>query len=328
MFDILDNGAILLGNNFTIDGHYRRLFRVITHFHSDHLLELDKSIKECSSVIATPITLDAASVLGYTIPKHKRIELDYGITLDVLDEKIKLEKADHIMGASQVVVKSDNVELAYTGDFKNPGKGTPILNPDVLIIDATYGNPAHKRPYKHEAEILFSDYIRDALIQGPVRIFGYYGKLQEAMKILRQYDVDAPFIVAGKVKDLTNVAIKHGIKINDVFDEKSKEGKEIMKDGWYISFKHATEFKNRDNAATNFLLDGWIIKDFIRRVDQKSFIIGLSSHADFQDTIYYIENTTSDIIVVDGSRSKYAKDLVEYARKNIPKKDFIILPRL
>ncbi|BFH73247.1 MBL fold metallo-hydrolase [Sulfurisphaera javensis] len=327
MFDILDNGAILLGKNFTIDGHFRRLFRVLTHFHSDHLNELDKSIKECASIIATPITLDAISVLGYTVPKHKRIDLEYGITLDVVNEKIRLEKADHIMGASQVVVNTDGIEIAYTGDFKNPGKGTPILNPDVLVIDATYGSPLHKRPYKEEAEMLFSDYIRDALIQGPVRIYAYYGKIQEAMRILRQFNVDAPFIVSGKIKDLTNVAIKHGIRIDNVFEEKSKEGREIMKDGWYISFHHVTNFKNRDKTATNFLLDGWVLKDFIRRVDQKSFIIGLSSHGDFDDTIYYIDNTTADIIVIDGSRSKFARDLFEFGRKYLPKKTFIVLPR-
>lgn len=326
MFNVLDNGAILLGKNFTVDGHFRRLFRVITHFHSDHLIDLDKSIKECSSIIATPITLDAANVLGYSVPKHKRIDLDYGITLNIDGEKIRLERAEHIMGASQVIVNSEGEEVAYTGDFRNPGKGTPILNPDVLIIDATYGNPLYKRQFKEESEILLSDYIKDAVLQGPVRIYAYYGKIQEVMKILRQYGVKVPYIVSGKVSDLTKVAIKHGIKIEDVFEEKSQEGREIIKDGVYISFHHATEFKKRDKNATNFLLDGWQISEFIRKIDQKSYVLGFSSHADFEDTMYYIDNTTADIIVIDGSRSKYARDLIEYAKKHFPKKSFILLP--
>ena len=326
MFNILENGAILLGKNFTVDGHFRRLFRVITHFHSDHMIDLDKSVKECSSIIATPITLDAANVLGYSIPKHKRIDLDYGITLNIDGEKIRLEKAEHIMGASQVVVKSEGVEMAYTGDFKNPGKGTPILNPDVLIIDATYGNPSYRRQFKEESDMLLSDYVRDALYQGPVRIYAYYGKLQEVMRVLRQYGIKVPFIVSGKVSELTKVAIKHGIRIDDVFDEKSEEGREILKDGIYISFHHAAEFKKRDKNATNFLLDGWQITEFIRKIDQRSYVLGYSSHGDFEDTIYYIENTTADTIVVDGSRSEYAKDLIEYAKKYIPRKSFILLP--
>lgn len=326
MFNILNNGAILLGKNFTVDGHFRRLFRVITHFHSDHLYDLDKSVKECSSLIATPITLDAINVLGYSVPKHKRIDLEYGITLNIEGEKIRLEKAEHIMGASQVIVSTDGEEVAYTGDFRNPGKGTPILNPDVLIIDATYGHPTHKRPFKEESDMLFSDYIKDAILYGPVRIYAYYGKIQEVMRILRQFDVKIPFIVAGKVSELTKVALKHGIKIDDVFDEKSEEGREIIKDRMYISFHHATEFKRRDKYATNFLLDGWQINEFIKRIDQKSYVIGFSSHADFEDTIYYIENTSADIIVVDASRSKYAKDLIEYGKKYVTKKSFILLP--
>ncbi|MBP1357682.1 MAG: MBL fold metallo-hydrolase, partial [Sulfolobus sp.] len=271
-------------------------------------------------------TLDAINVLGYSVPKHKRIDLEYGITLNIEGEKIRLEKAEHIMGASQVIVNTDGEEVAYTGDFRNPGKGTPILNPDVLIIDATYGHPTHKRPFKEESDMLFSDYIKDAILYGPVRIYAYYGKIQEVMRILRQFDVKIPFIVAGKVSELTKVALKHGIKIDDVFDEKSEEGREIIKDKMYISFHHATEFKRRDKNAINFLLDGWQINEFIKRIDQKSYIIGFSSHADFEDTIYYIENTSADIIVVDASRSKYAKDLIEYGKKYVTKKSFILLP--
>mgnify|MGYP001772492172 CR=1 FL=1 len=327
MFNILDNGAILLGKNFTVDGHFRRLFRVVTHFHYDHILNLDKSIEECSGIIATPITLDAVNVLGYSVPKHKRIDLEYGITLHIDGEKIRLEKAEHIMGSSQVIVKSEEgIEVAYTGDFKNPGKGTPILNPDILIIDATYGHPSHRRQFKEESDMLLSDYVMDALLRGPVRIYAYYGKLQEVMRILRQYKVKVPFIVTGKVGELTKIAIKHGIKIEDVFDDKSEEGKEIIRDGIYVSFHHVTEFKKRDKNATNFLLDGWQLSEFIKQIDQKSYILGYSSHADFEDTIYYIDNTTADTIVVDGSRSKYAKDLVEYAKKYIPRKSFILLP--
>ncbi|BCU70389.1 MBL fold metallo-hydrolase [Stygiolobus caldivivus] len=321
MFDIQENGAILVGNNFVIDGHHKRLFRAVTHFHADHIGGLNKSITECTSIIASPITLESLQALGYNIPKHKQLPLDYGIKVDLLGEKIQLEKAEHIMGASQVVVETDkDIEIAYTGDFRNPGKGTPILNPDVLIIDATYGSPIFVRKYKDDIEMLFADYIADSLLKGPVTIYAYYGKMQEAMKILRKYKVDAPYIVEDKVEKLTKIADKYGENIGKYINKKTEEGKKIIKDGWYVEFKHATEFKKRGKGTTNFLLDGWLIKDFIKQVDTNSYTIGFSSHGDFEDTLKYIETSTADLIVLDGSRSKYAKELAAYITKYLRKK--------
>lgn len=321
MFDIQANGAILVGNNFVIDGHYKRLFRAVTHFHADHISELNKSIKECTSIIASPITIESLQVLGYNIPKHKQLPLNYGVKVDLLGEKIKLERAEHIMGASQVVIETEKgVEIAYTGDFRNPGKGTPILNPDVLIIDVTYGSPNFVRKYKDDMEMLFADYIADALLKGPVTIYAYYGKLQEAMKVLRKYNLDAPFLVENKVEKLTAIAEKYGEMVGKFVSKNTEEGKKIIKDGWYVEFKHATEFKRRTKATTNFLLDGWLVKDFIKPVDSNSFIIGFSSHGDFEDNLKYVEMTTADLVILDGSRSKYAYDFAVYVTKYYRKK--------
>ncbi|QGR18694.1 MBL fold metallo-hydrolase [Stygiolobus azoricus] len=321
MFDIQDNGAILVGNNFVIDGHYKRLFRAVTHFHADHINELNKSIKECTSIIASPITIESLQVLGYNVPKHKQLPLNYGVKVDLLGEKIKLERAEHIMGASQVVIETEKgIEIAYTGDFRNPGKGTPILNPDVLIIDVTYGNPNFVRKYKDDIEMLFADYVADALLKGPVTIYAYYGKLQEVMKVLRKYNVDAPFVVENKVEKLTAIAEKYGEMVGKFVNKNTEEGKKIIKDGWYVEFKHATEFKRRTKTTTNFLLDGWLVKDFIKPVDSNSFIIGFSSHGDFEDNLKYVEMTTADLVILDGSRSKYAYDFAVYVTKYYRKK--------
>lgn len=209
MYDILKNGAILIGKNFTVDGHYKRLFRAVTHFHSDHLTELEKSLKECTSIIGTPATIEALDVLGYIVPKHKKFPLEYGIEIELSGERIKLEKAEHILGAAQVLIETDETEIAYTGDFREPGKGTKILNPDILIIDATYGNPRLVRQFKQDVDMLFADYVSDELLKRPVKIYGYYGKIQEAMKILRKYGVEAPFLVDNKIEKLTRIFTKY-----------------------------------------------------------------------------------------------------------------------
>jgi putative mRNA 3-end processing factor len=65
--DIKENGAILLGRNYTVDGFYRRPIHVITHAHADHLGGLDESIKYVEAVIATPATIELILELGYVL---------------------------------------------------------------------------------------------------------------------------------------------------------------------------------------------------------------------------------------------------------------------
>ncbi|AWR97337.1 MBL fold metallo-hydrolase [Acidianus sulfidivorans JP7] len=319
--DILRSGAILIGDNFTIDGHADRNFRVVTHFHSDHLLQLKKSIQSCIGIIATPPTLDVLQILDYDIPKRKRIGINYNIPLKIENETIELYVADHIFGASQVVITNNrNERVGYTGDFKNPGKGTPILDVDTLVIDSTYGKPTFRRKFKNEIETLFADYVNDSLIYGPVRIYAYYGKIQEAMKVLRKNGITAPFIVDGKVKSITDVAIKYGLDIKDVFSSQDEEAKEIIKDGWYIEFKHYNESKNRDYNFSNFILSGWEFNEPVRQLDRKTKLVAFSDHGDFDDTIYYIDSSPASLIIVDGGRKGYSKELAEYVRKYLKRK--------
>lgn len=318
----MSNGAILIGNNFTIDGHYEKPYRVVTHFHADHTIGLDKSISSCDGIIATPLTLEILS-LDYAIPPRKILGLNYDIKFSINDETIMLKRSEHVIGSAQVLIELENgLKIGYTGDFKNPGKGTPILNPDILIIESTYGKPEFRRPFKDDVESLLADYIRDALIYGPVRIYGYHGKLQEVMISLRKYGVDAPFITNGKIFKMTNIAIKYGYNITGVFNENESEAKEIMRDGWYINFSHYNEFKRRDGKYYNFLLTGWEFDNIVKRIDSKSYIVSFSDHADFDDLIYYVSNTSAKYIITDGGRRGYAKELAEYISKKLGKVSF------
>ncbi|MEM4041856.1 MAG: MBL fold metallo-hydrolase [Saccharolobus sp.] len=319
LINILQNGAILVGKSFVIDGHYDRPFRVISHFHSDHIMGLEKSIKNCDGIIATPITLEILS-LDYDIPDRKSFGLNYDIKMTVNDEAIILKKADHVIGSAQVLVQlRDGTEIGYTGDFKNPGKTTPILNPDILIIESTYGRPEFRRKFKDDVESLFADYVKDGLIYGPVRIFAYHGKLQEIMLSLRKFGVDAPFVMNDKIYKMTSIAVKYGYNITNFFNENQKEAKEIMRDGWYVSFSHYSQFKKRDSKYYNFLLSGWEFDDIVKQIDKRSFIVSFSDHADFDELIYYVNNTSAKFIVVDGGRKGYAKDLAEFISKKLGK---------
>ncbi|ABP94326.1 MULTISPECIES: MBL fold metallo-hydrolase [Metallosphaera] len=319
------NGAILIGENFTVDGHWKRNFRIVTHFHSDHTLQLSSSVKECLGVIATPPTMQVLEVLGYKIARNKRLDLNYGVTINVDEERLTLHPSDHVFGSAQVEIITNEETIAYTGDFKNPEKGTPILNPDILIIESTYGKPEFTRKFKGEVEQLMSDFINDAVVKMPVRIYGYHGKLQEVMRVLRKNGVIAPFIVDGKVRDITRIAISNGIQIEDVFSKEEAEAQGILKDRWYIEFLHFNQFKQRDSLHANFLLSGWEFEVPVKRIDKVSTSIAFSDHADFEDLIYYVDNSKAKLIIAEGGRRGYSKELSKHIR-NILKRNSISLP--
>lgn len=329
-----ERGAIVLGT-LCVDGHENScLFRVVTHMHSDHIIDLRKSIAACLGIIATPETHALLEELGYKIPRSKRFELKYR-SKSVLDNlELVLEKSKHIVGSCQVLVRNRDmgVEIGYTGDFKDPGVGTPVLKPDVLVIDATYGHPSYVRVSSSVAVNAFVDLVKVGLREGPVYVYAYHGKLQEAMSILRDHGVDAPFLTSYRIWKMTWRLRDFGLEINDLFYRGSPEGAEVEKSGWYVYFDHFSQFWKReglgslDGGSTHILLTGWLFRKAVRRLSHGSWMVALSDHADFVELVRYVEESRPQLLIVDGFRGgAAAKAFAEYVEKNLGIKA-VVLP--
>jgi len=311
-------GAVLLGETSTIDGHEQgRTIRVVTHIHSDHVLDLRRSIRECGMVVATPITHEMLRVLGYRIPPFKSVPVEYGNTLNIDGEKLTLLRSNHIPGTAQVLVETaEGDRLLYTSDFKLPG--TPIVrDADVVVVDATYGYTEWMRPWQEEVEGLLVDIVKDALALGPVGIFGYHGKLQEVMLILRSYGIDAPFIAPRRVYQLTMVLKKHGYAIGDILLHGTREAREAMRDGWYIYFAHMRA-KNHAPCKTKLILSGWEFREPFRRIGAGEWLVAFSDHADFRQLVNYIDEARPKLVIVDGYRGgRAAVEFAKYVRRRL-----------
>lgn len=321
--EINSNGAILLGKRFEIDSFAGRMARVVSHFHSDHTLHLSKSKKSANLIVATHPTIDALIALGHSLPEEKLLPLEYGRSIAFEDEVLTLVKSSHVIGSAQVLVElQDGTRVGYTSDFKFPG--TKVMSDlDALIIDATYGDEFMVRPFKKEIDLLFSDLVSDLLSKGkPVVVKGYHGKLQEAMHILRSYGVEAPFVMPERVFRLTKVAEKHGLRIKDYFAENSTEGREIIESGWFVYISHSNAKINSLSVASEITLTGWFFTAPIKRIYQNSknekWIVALSDHADFEDTINYVEEARPKTLIVDGYRS--SREVADAFAKNVEKR--------
>ncbi len=316
---ISDNGAIEFPYKICIDGHGDGcLTRVVTHIHADHILHLDRSIVASRYIIGTPITVELLNVLGYNIPSIKTVLLNYGETISFEKAKLKLEIAQHIPGTAQVVLHDTDFTIAYTSDFKNPGSGTKIIKDvDVLVIDATYGDPKYSRASEDVIWDEFTKVIKKFLTVAPIAIYAYYGKAHEVMNRLRESGIDAPFILSHHHWKVNQVLNKYGYNIRDIMLYGSKECEEVKRDGWFIEFHHAALFKSFKTRRGLFhiLLTGRFAKTIVKLDEGNSWIVGISGHADFNELIYYIDEAKPKLLIVDGFRSNYAEKFTAIVRE-------------
>ncbi|MEM1618346.1 MAG: MBL fold metallo-hydrolase [Desulfurococcaceae archaeon] len=311
------NGSIEFGNSFEIDGYSGRPVRVISHAHADHLNELGNSVRNSKYILATPETLDLVEYLGYVeksllhLLKTKAVGLKYYEEFKLGNETCTLLPADHIPGSAQVVVKikDENIILGYTGDFKLTGKTDVIQNPSVLVIESTYGHPIHVRPYKSFIPQILVDLVLEGLRKyRRIYIYAYHGKMQEAMQILRNGGISEPFLLPDKVYELTALLErKYNYRIGNYY----KEDEAIFTRTGVVVFKHFNLARKRklDGSALHIILTGKLIGDAFRKIDDHTYVVSLSDHADFNEIVEYVERSSPELIVLDATRSDNAEVL-------------------
>jgi putative mRNA 3-end processing factor len=335
-------GAVLIGQELAVDGHEPYRYRVITHAHADHLVDINISIRDSPKILAHPATFELVEVLGISVPSDKAIKVNYGDKISLGRGTLRILRSRHILGSIQVLYTSDHgLSAAYTGDFKDPGRGTEIPESDVIITEATYGSPDYVRPYKDIVDELLADFVSEMLSRGPLIIKAYYGKQQEVMEILRNYGIDAPYIANTRVYRISKIAEKYGLRIGDIFLEGTREASEITRQGWYIYFTHTTRnttisSKTHGYRHTIIYLSGWE-KKLYRAIDNNTYIFSYSGHSDFEDLLFYIDNAKPRLVIVDAYRGgdkakKFAKYVEEklnirtkYQPQNILCKDKLLI---
>ena len=67
--------------------------------------------------------------------------------------------------------------------------------------------------------------VEKRLRGGAVYVFGYHGKLQEIMKLLREADVSVPFVMPERVYQVTKVCQEHGMDLGALSLSTDEDGR-------------------------------------------------------------------------------------------------------
>ncbi|MEM0196986.1 MAG: MBL fold metallo-hydrolase RNA specificity domain-containing protein, partial [Sulfolobales archaeon] len=313
------DGGIIVSNSVVIDGHgdVPTRVRVVTHVHSDHTVNLATSVRSSYRIFGTHITLSWLPVLGYSIGSS--MSLSYGSRVKVGDIYVELVKSHHIPGTAQVLVESERgCRVLYSSDFKKPGVATPIVEADTLVVDAVYGRPSYVREFDDVIEVLLVDLVRQLLSEGSVYIYGYYGKINEVMELLRSGGIDAPFVLPPKVYMMTKKVESLGSRVGDYLLAGSREAEEVMRDGWYVYLDHTTRAQRRVPRGTNsVVLSGWEFEKPVRKLTTRTWHVAFSDHSDFRGLIYYVTQVRPSRVYVVKARSNGAEEFAAYLTKKL-----------
>ena len=259
----------------------------------------------------TPATRDLLEILKSKkfVDSHKIHCLQYNEPIEYDGEKLTFFPAHHIIGSAQVLLEFDK-RIVYTGDFKL--EKTPVIPSDILVIEATYGNPNRRRTFKNEITARFIDLIKESLKTGIVYIFGYYGKLQEILEIIHTAALETPVIVPEKVFKMMQVCERYGMKFGNYFSSKSEEAKGL---DHFIGLYHMFSKQWIGRGATKITLSGWEFDMPVRQERAKEFTVAFSDHADFDELLQYVGLSKPKRVITDNQRGGDAITLAKEITK-------------
>ena len=317
---VTERGAISLGRYVACDAFDEgRPLRIVTHAHSDHMLGLRQSLMRCESLVMTPATKDLIDVLmGPLFLMIGNVKsLDYGEPLGFKEETLELHYADHILGTAQVLVKdAEGTRILYTSDFRI--RDTPVIEADVVVIEATYGNPTRVRKFDDNIEDVFVSLVEAGLKQGSVFVFSYHGKLQETMQILHEAGVRVPFVMPEKVFHVSKICERYGMRLGRFLLSTSEQGKAVLDDGGpCVAFYHIGSRKRVGEGAFCVCVSGWEFGSACRQIGEKEYVLALSDHSDFNGLLQYVEESKPKLVITDNFRAGDAQVLAQEIQKRL-----------
>lgn len=235
------NEAVLPNYNDNIDEIKNCDLCIITHAHLDHcgsifkVYELNNSIrfimtKETRDLLKVNLeNMVDAKYSNYTFDDlFKRILiLDFNVPYKWRKSNLTIElfRAGHILGASSIFLKTDEVNVFITGDYciddQQTVKGIEVPNNervDILITENTYGNKEIKE-IKSKAIIYeqFKKYVVDKIKLGkniliPAFAIGRSQELISALKYVAEKNNFRVYVDGASIK-ISDLYSKYGLNI-------------------------------------------------------------------------------------------------------------------
>ncbi|MEM0147806.1 MAG: MBL fold metallo-hydrolase [Candidatus Micrarchaeaceae archaeon] len=285
------------GCTISLDSREQADFFFVSHAHSDHIAGVHKG----SKIVASPETIELISAT-YGIESKKNDDFSEKCNASMLD-------AGHMLGSKQLFIEDlqEGKAIVYTGDFQMEKSRTvkpiEIKEADVAIVDSTYPYPEVIFEEKSKVEESIAKWTSKAMEKGIV-LFGAYkmGKAQELISILNSNGI-MPWVSKG-ILNINKVYEKNGIRLNylSTYKDDSLEG------GNFVGISESRDIRQLGHMLEK--IHGKRVYTAVVTGFAKTMHFGtdmqfaLSDHADFKQTVEYINDVHAKEIVAYGKNSK------------------------
>ncbi len=317
---VLPNGAVLLGKLLVCDGFsWNRPIGAVTHIHQDHIQDFESALGFCDPILMSAATKDLLVALkgDHLLMRRNLRSVPFGIPFSYEDESITLHPTEHVLGSSQVLLEDGEDRIVYTGDFNYP---TEVVEADILVVDATYGDPINIRTFDREVPIsrLLSIVKRELAMEEPVFIFSYHCKIQRLMNTFRKADIDVPFVVRTDDFKIARVYEKYGFLTGDCICRDSSEASEMIgRSDPCIAFHTVGTIVPEAEKHLSIRVGSYEAIEPVYRYSRNRYVVAISDHADFNGIMEYVRRSKPKLVVTDSSRGGGAFMLAEEIKRRL-----------
>ena len=195
-----------------------------------------------------------------------------------------------------------------------------VMRVDALVVDATYGSPKSIRPFTQgEAEDAFLAIVRRALRKGPVFVTAFRGTVERALDLVSG-NVDCAIVCGEKLLHDVEVYRRYGYTIGHIqrYEEASDQG--VLAENRYVRFFSTREQRpiGREGVTVIKLSAFGLPADSpVTKISDRSYIVGMSNHADFTGTLEFVKGTGAQFVVTDNTRGGRAVELAIEIRRRL-----------
>ncbi len=264
----LSDGTVVVLDADDPDGD----IHVLSHAHADHLFESDIP----QELVCSALTADLARIRR---PETKINRVSH--------PRVDLVESGHVPGSRSALVRDpDGTLFLYTGDVSTRDRlyldGFDPIEADVLIIEATYGEPVFQFPPQDRIETEIVEWLTDT--DSPVLLFGYTLGRAQMLQLLAHEAGRDRVLVTDAITRINQVIADH---LSLEFDAIPYDQTDVLNEGDALVLP--TQFARHgwveslcdDAGALKAGFSGWAIEDGFAYQGGYDITFPLSDHCDF-----------------------------------------------
>ena len=271
---------------------------VVSHAHGDHLYD-----DPPEAVVWSDLTRDLAAVRRETVPET------------AADDRITLVDAGHVPGSRAALVEDADRTYLYTGDMSTRARwaltGFDPPEADVLVMEATYGEPDYVFPPRPEVVTELHEWLADT--DAPVIVFAYsLGRAQEVQLLLGESARERVFVT--EAIERLNAPIAHALDLDCPAERYPRDTDLGPNDALVLpaqtnrlSFVDAIV---EETGAKKAALSGWAVDSSYKFAGGYDRTFPLSDHCDFEELLAVVEQVDPEVVyTTHGSTDRLATEI-------------------